>query len=77
MIASKDITPEKDYYYLGSVVLDILLSEESQEVDFLDVFEGTRKKVNINIYLFTLTIDWLYLIGAISSYKKGNIVKCF
>ena len=31
MIISKDINPEKDYYYLGAKVIEILSREENKQ----------------------------------------------
>ncbi|OFX27514.1 MAG: hypothetical protein A2033_10830 [Bacteroidetes bacterium GWA2_31_9] len=77
MIISKDINPERDFYYLGAKVIEIISNTEDNKIDFFDVFEklNTSEKVSINLY--TLTLDWLYLLGAINKSKKGNIVKCF
>ena len=77
MIISKDINPERDFYYLGAKVIEVISSTESKKVNFFDVFEQLNTSERISINLFTLTLDWLYLIGAINKSEKGNIVKCF
>ena len=77
MIVSKDINPERDVYYLGAKVIEVISITESKKVNFFDVFEQLNTSEKISINLFTLTLDWLYLIGAINKSEKGNIVKCF
>lgn len=77
MIISKDINPERDFYYLGSKVIEIISCEENKNVNFFEVFEKLNISEKVSINLFSLTLDWLYLIGAINQSEKGNIVKCF
>jgi hypothetical protein len=77
MIISKDINPERDVYYLGAKVIDILSVESNKEVNFLDVYEKLIVEEKISINLYSLTLDWLYLVGAIDGYQQGNILKCF
>jgi hypothetical protein len=77
MIISKDINPERDVYYLGAKVIDILSVESNKEVNFLDVYERLIVEEKISINLYSLTLDWLYLVGAIDGYQQGNILKCF
>lgn len=77
MIVSKDINPERDFYYLGAKVIEIIYGGKSCKVNFFDVFEKLNVSEKISINLFTLTLDWLYLIGAIGGPEKGYIIKCF
>jgi ABC-3C biological conflict system middle component len=77
MIISKDINPERDFYYLGAKVIEIISQEKDRKVDFFYIFEKINISEKISINLFTLTLDWLYLIGAIDKPEKGKIVKCF
>lgn len=77
MIISKDINPERDFYYLGAKVIEIISSTEDNSVIFFDVFEKLNASEKVSVNLFTLTLDWLYLIGAINKSKNGNIIKCF
>lgn len=75
MIVSRDINPERDFYYLGAKTIEILANNNS--IDFFKVYSELNKSENISINLFVLTLDWLYLIGVINKPIKGNIVKCF
>lgn len=77
MIVSKDINPERDFYYLGAKTIEILADTDNNNIDFFKVYSQLNKSEKISINLFVLTLDWLYLIGAINKPIKGNIVKCF
>ena len=77
MIVSKDINPERDFYYLGAKVIEIISGIEENKVNFFEVFEKLNASEKISVNLFTLTLDWLYLIGAINKSEKGSIIKCF
>lgn len=77
MIVSKDISPERDFYYLGAKTIEILSTTEENKMDFFKVYSELGKSENISLNLFILTLDWLYLVGAIEKTIKGNIIKCF
>jgi hypothetical protein len=77
MIVSKDINPERDFYYLGAKTIEILSSTEDKKMDFFSVFDALKSSEDISLNLFTLTLDWLFIIGAIDKSHKGYIVKCF
>lgn len=77
MIVSKDINPERDFYYLGAKTIEILSTTESDRMDFFKVYSELSKFENISINLFILTLDWLYLTNVISKPEKGEIIKCF
>lgn len=77
MIVNKDINPVRDVYYLGAKVIELLSLEQNSTANFYDVFEklNATEKVSINLYI--LTIDWLYIAGAVSGMENGRIIKCF
>lgn len=75
MINDKNTNPQRDLYYLGGVVLDVL-QQTSNNQSFLDIFEKVREKETISMNLFSLTIDWLYLLDAVN-FKNGRLEKCF
>ena len=77
MIISKDINPERDFYYLGAKTIEILSSSDDNPLDFFTVFETLKSSEDISLNLFILTLDWLFIIGAINNSQKGYIVKCF
>lgn len=52
MIVSKNIHPERDVYYLGAKVIDILGESSSKEFDYLELYQVLREDNNISINLF-------------------------
>jgi hypothetical protein len=75
MINDKDTNPQRDLYYLGGVVIDIL-NKANKDDSFLDIFEKVRERESISMNLFSLTIDWLYLLDVVN-FKNGRLEKCF
>ncbi|WP_417367309.1 ABC-three component system middle component 6 [Flavobacterium beibuense] len=76
MIVDKNINPERDLYYLGAILIQVL-EKENNEVDYIDLYNQFNKKQDITINLYSLTLDWLFIIGLISKAKNGKIKKCF
>lgn len=77
MIVSKDINPERDFYFLGAKIIELINPNENNEINFFDIFEKINSTEKLSINLFTLTLDWLFLIGVIDISKNGNLKKCF
>lgn len=76
MILSKDNNPQRDIYYLGAKLIEILMSFEKDKVDYFEAYKIMKDEFGTSINLYTLILDWLYLLGAIKS-EKRYIVKCF
>jgi hypothetical protein len=77
MIVSKDTHPERDFYYLGAKVIEIISKTDESNLNFFEIFEKLNASEKVSVNLFVLTLDWLYLIGAINKLEKGRIAKCF
>lgn len=77
MIIDKDTHPERDCYYLGAVLIDLLSESDTEEVDYLDLYDAFNQQQSISINLYALTLDWLFLLGVISQGEQGRIKKCF
>ena len=77
MIINRDITPDRDLYYLGGKVIEVLIVSDNEEIDYLDLYQKVNKELRISINLFTLVLDWLFIIGVIKNAHKGYIRKCF
>lgn len=77
MILGKNTNPKKQIYYISALVIDELRSINKPEFDFLDVFNSLKKKEkDITLNLYALSLDWLFLLGAIKK-DKDRILKCF
>ncbi|MBI3232720.1 MAG: hypothetical protein HYZ42_01530 [Bacteroidetes bacterium] len=77
MIVNKNINPERDLYYLGGKVIEVLNSSNYKEVDYFDLFLSVNKLVEITLNLYSLVLDWLFILQVIKKGEKGLIIKCF
>lgn len=77
MIVSKNINPERDLYYLGGKVIELLSQSKNTEFDYYEVYNKLNENHNLSINLFCLVLDWLFILGAIKKGKKGVLEKCF
>ena len=73
MILSQDSNPNRQLYYLGACLLELFSTNDS--LSFFDAYESLKEKEDVSVALFTLTADWLYLIGAIKL-EQGALIKC-
>ena len=76
MIISKDTNPERSIYYLGARVIEII-EGKTGDIDFFDLYRSIRSQEKISMELYSLTLDWLYILGAIKNSREENIKKCF
>lgn len=77
MIISSDIKPDRDLYFLGGKVIEVLLTSKEDEVDYFELFQKVNSELEITINLYTLVLDWLFIIGVIKNAKNGLLRKCF
>lgn len=77
MIVNKNINPERDLYYLGGIVIEVLNSFTKNEIDYFDLFISVNKLNKLSLNLYTLVLDWLFILGVIKKGNKGLIIKCF
>ncbi|MCP1253295.1 hypothetical protein NK212_15670 [Elizabethkingia sp. S0634] len=77
MIVNKNINPERDLYYLGGKVIEILGSSNKTNFDYFELYASLNKNHNISINLFSLILDWLFILGVIKKDKKGQLGRCF
>ncbi|EAD0431631.1 hypothetical protein AFU33_12520 [Listeria monocytogenes] len=75
MLLPKDINPENSIYYYGSLVLKRLMSIPHREEDIINLYHFVKTN-NISITSFSLTIDWLYLVGAVKINDEGKVILC-
>jgi len=77
MIINKNINPERDLYYLGSKVIENLSLFSENEIDYFDLFVLINKSHKISLNLYSLVLDWLFILGVVKKGNNGLIVKCF
>ncbi len=76
MIISSDIHPQKKVYYIGALIIQELKQLGTTEFDFFNLYTALKEKENISMNLFSLSLDWLFLLGAIDK-KKNKLIVCF
>lgn len=77
MIVNKNTNPERDLYYLGGKVIEVLNSFVKNEIDYFDLFLFVNKSNEVSLNLYSLVLDWLFILGVIKKGNKGLIIKCF
>jgi hypothetical protein len=77
MIINKQTHPERDLYYLGAQCIERMQRSKAIEFDYFELFQDMHKQYKISLNLFALTLDWLFILGAIKKEKQGKISKCF
>lgn len=76
MIKGKDIHPERSIYYLGAVLIETIKAAADKELNSIALFHKFCEREKVSIEMFTLTLDWLFLLGLVEN-EKGQIKKCF
>jgi len=77
MIISKNTNPERDLYYLGGKVIELLASSKNTKHDYFELYIRLNNAQAISFNLYVLTLDWLFVLGAIKNSTDGCIEKCF
>lgn len=79
MIIDRDLVPEKNIYYLGGKVLEVLRDHQYDVVSPIEIFHQLERLIptKVSFDYFLLALDWLFILSKIEVDKKGDIVKCF
>lgn len=73
MLVNINTNPQRNLYYLGSLVLETL--KDYKVIELFDLYEIINKKEEINMQLFIFVLDWLFLIDTIKQ-TNGKIELC-
>ena len=73
MLVNINTNPQRNLYYLGSLVLETL--KDYKVIELFDLYEIVNKKEEINMQLFIFVLDWLFLIDTIKQ-TNGKIELC-
>lgn len=76
MILGKNINPKKQIYYLSALIIEELKNVETSDFDYFDIYHKIKTREYISINLYSLSLDWLFLLGAIKQ-NKNKLEKCF
>lgn len=74
MLLPESIHPKESIYYNGAFVLESL--QEHRRMDIVDLFIASRERQEMSMPVFTLCLDWLYLINAIILNDQGAVELC-
>lgn len=74
MLLPENIHPANSLYFNGAYVLDAL--RNIGETSPMDLFMEARKSREMQMPLFVLTLDWLFLAGLVTYNSHGNIQSC-
>lgn len=77
MIVDKNTHPERDLYYLGGKLIEILDASNQSEIDSIELYVIIKSKIDISFNLFALSLDWLFLLGVIRKVERGVLKRCF
>ena len=75
MLLPENIHPHHSLFFNGSIILKAL--KGTGETSMLDLFAETRKLREIQMPIFTLYLDWLFLAELVNFNDRGNIEPCF
>jgi hypothetical protein len=73
MLLPDNIHPEHSIYYNGAFVLQIL--QKKKKIELLELFQEVKEISKMSFSIFTLCLDWLYLIDIIKQ-EDGKIELC-
>jgi len=73
MLVDINTNPQRNIYYLGSLVLEAL--KDCKIIELFDLYEIINKKEEINMQLFIFVLDWLFMLDTIKQ-TDGKIELC-
>jgi len=76
MIMNQDIKPEKQAYFLGAKIIEILKEQRESRIDTFTIFTVLNEEEKVTDHAFAMGMNWLYLLGALKL-ERGEIHKCF
>mgnify|MGYP000971708487 CR=1 FL=1 len=76
MILLSTKNPDNSLYYLGSILLNIMIQNKESNLGITDYYDLICRVQPITMNRFLLVLDWLYMIGRIKSDSKKGLVLC-
>jgi len=58
-------------------VIEVLIGSDDKKVDYFELFQKINSELEISLNLYTLVLDWLFIIGVIRNAENRLIEKCF
>lgn len=75
LLLDKNTLPENTVYYVSAKILSIYKNMDYSDLDYDSLFLELKKKSlnTVSNEVFTLALDFLYLVNKISVNKEGKI----
>lgn len=75
LILSTD-NPQNSLYYLGSILLDTMSKNIGNNFGIYDYFEIINQYQSVTMNRFLLILDWLFMLGKISTDSEKGLHLC-
>lgn len=75
MLILNERNPKISLYYLGSVLLNFLISQEISRIHLSDLYEKFNSYHSVSFNRFMLALDWLFILGKIKQAENG-VLEC-
>lgn len=74
MLMPENVDPKKSIYYTGAMVLQLI--QRSGNISVFNLYSEVKSQYGISFPVMLLSLDWLYLIGAVTVTKGGELKLC-
>ena len=69
-----DSDPMLNPIYIGASILNELSTIDFTEIGIEELYAAIKDKLDMSYEVFTFSLDWLYIIGALDLNEKGLLV---
>ena len=69
-----DSDPMLNPIYIGASILNELSSIDFTEIEIEQLYAAIKDKLDMSYEVFTFSLDWLYIIGALDLNENGLLV---
>ncbi|WP_350551870.1 ABC-three component system middle component 6 [Pseudoalteromonas sp. 120-MNA-CIBAN-0494] len=69
-----DSDPMLNPIYIGASILNELSSIDFTEIGIEELYSAIKDKLDMSYEVFTFSLDWLYIIGALDLNENGFLV---
>ena len=69
-----DSDPMLNPIYIGATILNELMSIDFTEMGIEELYAAIKDKLDMSYEVFTFSLDWLYIIGALDLNENGLLV---
>lgn len=75
MIVGRNTSPNFQVYNIGALILAVFKEKQTKNISIIELYVLVKTKQKISISLFSLGLDWLFILEAVKN-DKGKIVLC-